>query len=1225
MLETKVSFPFEAEGAYELSIPKCARWDKARQRILILMQTVDGRDLKAKGVLADRNVKQCFVNAVRYAKGVARAYKEDLNEPALMVAPFNQKKHLNLKGQARKSAEAEFAAHAHKLIKKVKPTHVLVSGDEAFHALWPTIEQHQYKRGWVHDLKSGDLKLKVTSTLDFARLLEKQGKFANLLGFWCRHFANLMLGENPHSIAGVKPTPRYIDTIEKFDRLMERLEAEDLFALDTETRDLSVKFNAIYTIQFALGSNPDVGYVLPIDHPLQECWTKEQIKYIKKRLRAFLRGKPNKKKTMVTFNGMYDLRVVRRCLKLAIIWHDVWEITAGEHNLDENIVELSNFGSKPGNLAAVLCSYGNDWYMTAEFSKADRATTGTTKPTDKGFLKYASMDVVSLLYMRIQQIRRAAKQKIDGKNYRPYFERHMIDQMGDTAHVLSHLREDGSLVDAKYLRYLVSPESPLRAEMKILNNAFRGFPEAVEANTRILGNAGFKSKGLFAKSKALNWALSLSKQAHLRTLFFDVMGFEPVNETKGGEQSVDKDFIAANKDRNQVVASYGDYNKLSKLLGTYAKGWLKKLRSNKDSIDDHHLRPDYSFFDVATGRLASKNPSLQTIPNRGKLAKIIKRMFVTRKGFLLVRFDYSAHEVRVWSYAGLDKVLAGIFRVGQKLRQAYIATPGIPYEDRMLKKKLEEWFAYNPETGDFTWKKARSKSTPVGSKAGSKREDSWYLTLDGELFRAHRIAFLMTYGYLPEEVDHKDNNPFNNKIKNLRPATRLENSRNRRMDSTKTSSGYKGVYPGPNKGTWVAQIKPGKDNGTGTRVKHLGVFDSPEDAHKAYVKAAKKYHGDFANSGEGSLSKDDGDYRHPTVKALADIKMRGDIHILNVKRLLGKDVDKEHPLRDAIKAVIFGLLYGKSAETLGEDTKLADKNALLAKIGNTETPKAEAKQAEKDLHALLAEDRTDYAQGLINKIFTEFRGGGQWTNRMKKMVEEQYQVFSPIGRIRHLYAAMTGDRGIVAQQVRRGSNAPIQGFASEIGVKAGRLIMELYYKHLKEICGMLDIEYDEWELRVPYNRMVHDANYFTVPYAMMLPFIHILQYAATYGVTKVYAKEFNIEFPVEPEIEIEVGVRDDMCHKWDWSLPNIVDGVIKSIDEAAELGLLEGERDDVLMEVFKPWRDKEMRKWLQTKFPLLDVTDLDKQIVEAIRPIYLPKKKEAKCTTKTKKEVAATS
>lgn len=1047
MLDTKFTFPFDSEGAYELSIPKCASWDSSKTRVLILLQTVDSRDLKMKGVLADKLTRACAVNAIKYSTEHARRYKEDLKTPAFIVAPFNRKRHLNLKGPARKGMENEFAAHAHKLIRKVKPTHVFVSGDEAMNALWPTIEKHNYKRGWVHDLKSGDYPVKVTSSLDLSRLLEQQGKFANLLGFWCRHLAYLMLGKHPHSMNGFMPTPRYIDTIEKFDRLMDRVEAEEVVAVDTETRDLSVLGNALYTMQFALDSNPDVGYVLPIDHPLQDCWTKDDRKYIKKRLRKLFNSK--KKKLLVGFNIMYDLRVIRRCLKLPIIWHDVWEITAGEHNLDENISSLADFGAKPGNLGAVLCSYECDYYYTAEFGKEDRSTIAAVKPTDKGFQKYGAMDVQSLLYIRRHQIKKASKFDIEGKNYKPYFIRHTIDQMGDTAHQLSHLREDGSLVDVKYLRHLVGMDSPLRSEMRRLAYEFRAFPEVREANKQVLSDSGMKAKGLFGKTKSAMWALSMTKPTHLRTLFFDIMGMEPVNETKQGEKSVDKAFVAEYETRNFVVAAYGEHAKLGKLMSTYAKGWLKKLRSNRDSIEDKHLRSDYSFFDVDTGRLNSKNPNLQQIPSRGKLAKIIKHMFIAKPGTLLIRYDYSAHEVRVWSYVGGDKVLAGVFKVGQKLRQVFIQDP-----------------------------------SPENKKA---------------------------------------------------------------------------------------------------------------------------------------------------------VKEKGDIHILNVLRFFGKLVDKDHPLRQGVKQVVFGAIYSKGAETLGEDTKSGDKDALLKKIGklNAEkdeldkpgvpgpdgkvAPKRTAKEIDKELSkaeteitVLMEEDRTAYAQDILDKLFGEFKKAAAWTEKMKKLAVDKYYVYSPIGRIRHLYAAMTGDRTIINKQARRGANAPIQGFASEIGMKAGRLIMETYYKELPKFCEILGIEYDPWELRVPFNRSVHDANYYSVIYAMILPFIHILQWSATYGVTKAYSEEFNVDFPVEPEIDIEVGARDSNTKGWDWSIPALVKSLVESVDEAEKDGLLDGLREDVLASIFEPWRNKKMRAYLQKHYPLLNVEDLDKQIKDAIKPVY----EEMKCPKK---------
>lgn len=288
----------------------------------------------------------------------------------------------------------------------------------------------------------------------------------------------------------------------------------------------------------------------------------------------------------------------------------------------------------------------------------------------------------------------------------------------------------------------------------------------------------------------------------------------------------------------------------------------------------------------------------------------------------------------------------------------------------------------------------------------------------------------------------------------------------------------------------------------------------------------------------------------------------------------------------------------KEDKTLNETVSKADKKARLIEA------KKELAEATRKLHALMAEDRTKYAQGIVDRIFTEFKSGGRWTNKMKEMAEKVYYVFSPIGRKRNLFAALTGDRGIIAKQVRRGSNAPIQGFSSEIGVKAGRLVMEKYHEELPVLCEMLDLDYDAWGLKVPYNRMVHDASYYSVPYCMIIPFIHILQYGSTYGITKAYKDEFDLTFTVEPEIELEVGARDDKTMKWDWSLPNIVANLTQAVNDLEELGLLEGKKEDVIKSIFKPWANKKCRHYLQANYPLLNVKDLDTQILAAIKPLY---------------------
>lgn len=165
---------------------------------------------------------------------------------------------------------------------------------------------------------------------------------------------------------------------------------------------------------------------------------------------------------------------------------------------------------------------------------------------------------------------------------------------------------------------------------------------------------------------------------------------------------------------------------------------------------------------------------------------------------------------------------------------------------------------YDPQNGTFMWRPrplwmfdggrrqlntCRVWNTRYAGKAVSRRESGTghvFMMPMGKVILHHRAAWALTFGEWPNaEIDHINRDPSDNRIKNLRLATRSENACNYRP-SRPSSSGFRGVAVRPNGRTWQAKIQV---NG---RKLNVGNFDNPEDAAKAYDVAAKLHHGEFA-------------------------------------------------------------------------------------------------------------------------------------------------------------------------------------------------------------------------------------------------------------------------------------------------------------------------------------------------------------------------------------------
>ena len=199
------------------------------------------------------------------------------------------------------------------------------------------------------------------------------------------------------------------------------------------------------------------------------------------------------------------------------------------------------------------------------------------------------------------------------------------------ASILANMEKEGILVDKDYLDSL---ESEIKEKLKTLEEKIYAISEE---------------------------EFNISSPKQLGVILFEKLNIPYPKKSKNSNYSTDKEVLDKIRLFNPIVTLVEEYRMLSKLNSNYVVGLKEQIMS------DNKVHTIYNQCLTRTGRLSSKDPNLQNIPNHDEYGRLIRKCFVSQEGYTFLSSDYSQIELRL--FAELSNV--------ESLKEAFINSEDI--------------------------------------------------------------------------------------------------------------------------------------------------------------------------------------------------------------------------------------------------------------------------------------------------------------------------------------------------------------------------------------------------------------------------------------------------------------------------------------------------------------------------------------------------------------------
>lgn len=160
-----------------------------------------------------------------------------------------------------------------------------------------------------------------------------------------------------------------------------------------------------------------------------------------------------------------------------------------------------------------------------------------------------------------------------------------------------------------------------------------------------------------------------------------------------------------------------------------------------------------------------------------------------------------------------------------------------PERQRPTVERLRELLAYDPETGDITWRVKHGR-VAAGAIVRAKDEHGYIkVGIDGGSYGTHRVAWAIATGAWPEEnIDHINGQTGDNRFANMRDVPHAINMENRRRPERGNKTNTLGVVFDAKRGKFRAKVT------TEGKSVHAGRHETAEAAHAAYLEKKRSLH-----------------------------------------------------------------------------------------------------------------------------------------------------------------------------------------------------------------------------------------------------------------------------------------------------------------------------------------------------------------------------------------------